>query len=54
VVPRAFEATSRKWYVAPDERPDSDACALIVDVPEDTLTVAVWEPYELVVPYWNQ
>jgi hypothetical protein len=39
VVPVAFEATTRKWYVVDAERPDSRAVTVCAAVPDPATTM---------------
>ena len=51
VVPEAFVATRRKWYVAPGLRPASDVETFLSFVPEPALCAEVDDPYAVLVPY---
>ena len=44
VVPVAFTATTRKWYVAPPISPLTAADTFLADVPEPALTAGVFVP----------
>jgi hypothetical protein len=53
LMPVAFAATSRKWYVVADGRPESAAVTPIAGVPELRLTAGALDPYEVDFPYWK-